>query len=66
MKFDLYKNASGEWAWRLVARNGCNVANGGEGYKRFGTMARTLARIFAGSSHEAALHSAIAVRRAAK
>jgi hypothetical protein len=60
VKFHLYRNASGDWAWTLIARNGKKVANGGEGYKRFGAMVRTLRRIFAGSPHESALDAAIA------
>lgn len=51
MKFRLYKNATGDWAWTLIARNGKKVANGGEGYKRFGAMCRTLRAIFGTSPH---------------
>ena len=32
-KFQLYKDAKGEFRWRLVASNGQTIANGGEGYK---------------------------------
>jgi uncharacterized protein YegP (UPF0339 family) len=32
-KFELYKDAKGEFRWRLVASNGQMIANGGEGYK---------------------------------
>jgi uncharacterized protein YegP (UPF0339 family) len=32
-KFELYKDAKGEYRWRLVASNGQLIANGGEGYK---------------------------------
>jgi uncharacterized protein YegP (UPF0339 family) len=32
-KFELYKDAKGEFRWRLVASNGQAIANGGEGYK---------------------------------
>jgi uncharacterized protein len=32
-KFELYKDAKGEFRWRLVASNGQTIANGGEGYK---------------------------------
>ena len=32
-KFELYKDAKGEFRWRLVASNGQTVATGGEGYK---------------------------------
>jgi uncharacterized protein YegP (UPF0339 family) len=29
----IYKDAAGEWRWRLVASNGQTVATSGEGYK---------------------------------
>lgn len=32
-KFELYKDAKGEFRWRLVASNGQMIANGGESYK---------------------------------
>ncbi len=32
-KFELYKDAKGEFRWRLLASNGQVIANGGEGYK---------------------------------
>jgi uncharacterized protein YegP (UPF0339 family) len=32
-KFELYKDAKGEFRWRLVASNGQMIANSGEGYK---------------------------------
>jgi uncharacterized protein YegP (UPF0339 family) len=32
-KFELYKDAKGEFRWRLVASNGQMIANGGEAYK---------------------------------
>jgi hypothetical protein len=60
MKFHLYRNATGDWAWTLIARNGKKVANGGEGYRRFGAMVRTLRGIFGGSLHAAALEKAVA------
>lgn len=31
-KFELYKDAKGEFRWRLIASNGQMIANGGEGY----------------------------------
>jgi uncharacterized protein YegP (UPF0339 family) len=33
MKFQLYKDAAGEWRWRLRAKNGQVIATSGEGYK---------------------------------
>jgi len=32
-KFGLYKDAKGEYRWRLIASNGQTIATGGEGYK---------------------------------
>jgi uncharacterized protein YegP (UPF0339 family) len=31
-KFEVYKDAKGEYRWRLKSANGQNIANGGEGY----------------------------------
>jgi uncharacterized protein YegP (UPF0339 family) len=33
MKFVVYKDARGEYRWRLVAANGRNLADSGEGYR---------------------------------
>lgn len=44
MKFHIYRDKKREWRWRLVARNGRNVATSGEGYKR---KASALAAMFA-------------------
>ena len=32
-KFEVYKDKSGEYRWRLVHTNGQVIANAGEGYK---------------------------------
>jgi uncharacterized protein YegP (UPF0339 family) len=32
-KFELYKDAKGEFRWRLVVSNGQTIATAGEGYK---------------------------------
>ena len=32
-KFEIYKDKSGEFRWRLVQTNGQVIANSGEGYK---------------------------------
>jgi uncharacterized protein len=32
-KFEVYKDAKGEYRWRLVASNGQSIATSGEGYK---------------------------------
>lgn len=33
MHFKLYKDASMQWRWRLVAANGRIIADSGEGYR---------------------------------
>ena len=34
MRFELYRDAKGEWRWRLRARNGEVIADSAEGYVR--------------------------------
>ncbi|KNY20485.1 DUF1508 domain-containing protein [Methylobacterium sp. ARG-1] len=34
MRFELYRDAKGEWRWRLRAQNGAVIADSGEGYLR--------------------------------
>jgi uncharacterized protein len=33
MKYCTYKDAKGEWRWRLKSKNGNTIADSGEGYK---------------------------------
>src|SRR5262245_5769977 len=33
LSFQVYKDAKGEWRWRLIAANGKRIAGSGEGYK---------------------------------
>ena len=33
MTYEYYKDAKGEWRWRLVASNGRIIADSGEGHK---------------------------------
>lgn len=33
LAFHVFKDAAGEWRWRLVAGNGKRIAGSGEGYK---------------------------------
>jgi len=47
MKIVIYRDVKGEWRWKLVARNGRTVANGGEGYKRKSGILKTLNAIAA-------------------
>ncbi len=42
MKFVLYRDAKGEFRWRLVATNGKIVADSGEGYKNRADCAATI------------------------
>ena len=39
------QDADRQWRWHVKARNGKSVAEGAEGYKRAGTMQRSLANI---------------------
>ncbi len=34
MRFELYRDSSGEWRWRLRVDNGNVIADSGEGYAR--------------------------------
>lgn len=34
MRFEVYRDASGEWRWRLRVQNGNVIAESGEGYLR--------------------------------
>lgn len=34
MRFELYRDAGGEWRWRLRVQNGNVIADSGEGYVR--------------------------------
>lgn len=42
MKFELYEDKAGQWRWRLVAKNGRTVADGGEGYHSQGNARRAV------------------------
>ena len=64
MKFTLYKDKAGEWRWSLASRrNGRIVADGGEGYKRFSSMLRTLRRVFADGVMRAELELAVTIAK---
>jgi uncharacterized protein YegP (UPF0339 family) len=41
LKLETYQDGIAEWRWRLI-RNGRVIADSGEGYKRKGTMLRTV------------------------
>ena len=49
MKFEVYKDKSKEWRWRLKARNGRKVANSGEGYKRKSACVKSMSRFSVGA-----------------
>ncbi|WP_210485760.1 YegP family protein [Microvirga antarctica] len=34
MRFELYRDSTGEWRWRLRVQNGQVIAESGEGYVR--------------------------------
>ncbi|GAB7093281.1 hypothetical protein JCM30237_04330 [Halolamina litorea] len=43
--FEVYRDAAGQWRWRLVHRNGNVLADGGEGYTRRRDARRALDRV---------------------
>lgn len=45
MKVHIYRDAKGEWRWRIKADNGDIVADSGEGYERRGDAVAMLRRI---------------------
>ncbi len=48
MKFQVYKDKSGEYRWRLVAANGRTVADSGESYTRRDNAIRAIGRVTEG------------------
>lgn len=46
--FEIYGGSGKGFYWRLIHRNGRIVADGGESYKRKGTLVRSLKRIVDG------------------
>lgn len=45
MYFEVYKDAKGEFRWRLVARNKKIIADSGEGYKTASGCERAIIRV---------------------
>ena len=48
MKFQVYPDNAGEYRWRLIARNGRQLADSGEGYKRRDRCVRSIVRFSGG------------------
>ena len=44
-KFELYKDAKGEYRWRLKSANGQVIATGGEGYESKGGAENGIAAV---------------------
>ena len=42
---NIYEGANGEWYWKITAKNGNIIANGGEGYKNRGVALKMLVSI---------------------
>lgn len=40
--FEVYKDAAGEWRWRLSTTNGKILADSGEGYRRRGAAVKAI------------------------
>jgi amphi-Trp domain-containing protein len=49
-RFEVYRDAAGEWRWRLRHRNGNVIATGGEGYTRKHNALKGLRSVMANSS----------------
>jgi uncharacterized protein YegP (UPF0339 family) len=45
MKFVIYQDKKKEWRWRLIASNGRQVADSGEGYKRVHFCQKAITKI---------------------
>lgn len=45
MRFEIYKDRSGEWRWSLKAANNKRIGNSGEGYKNLGDLVSILEEI---------------------
>ncbi|WP_135663210.1 DUF1508 domain-containing protein [Halorhabdus rudnickae] len=43
--FEIYEDATGEYRWRLIHRNGNILADGGQGYSRYNDASRAVDRI---------------------
>lgn len=41
-RLEVYKDKASEFRWRLKSRNHCIIAEGGEGYKRFENLEKSL------------------------
>lgn len=50
MRIVCYRDESGEWRWRMLARNGKVVADSAESYKRKGACLRMAARVADGGA----------------
>ncbi len=48
MKFRLFRDSKGEWRWKLLSRNGREIACSGEGYKRKTQCTRMISKIILG------------------
>jgi uncharacterized protein YegP (UPF0339 family) len=44
-QFEVFRDRAGEYRWRLRAKNGLLIANGGEGYKTRGGITRALTSV---------------------
>lgn len=44
-KLEVYKDKKKEWRWRVIASNGRIIADSAEGYKRKGTMLKSVEKL---------------------
>lgn len=45
MKIKIYKDKSGQWRWRLLARNGKIIADSAEGYRTKSNVTRAINKL---------------------
>lgn len=45
MKIKIYKDRSGQWRWRMLARNGKIIADGSESYVKKTAVIRAVNRV---------------------
>lgn len=60
---DAYDPEGWDWRWRMIARNGHIVGNGGQGYTRLIDMVSTLRGIFDGTRHEDEVERAVLIAK---
>lgn len=45
IRFEVYKDKSAKWRWRMIARNGLIIADGSQGYSRKSSVDRAIRKL---------------------